>query len=281
MIRTCAHISDIHLRLRHRHKEYKHVFRNLYRELRIRKPDIIVVAGDVFHSKNHLSPEAIDMAGDFFNRLAKIAPVYVIIGNHDTIVAQKGRKDSVSAVLKLVDNKEVFLFEKSGLQEVDNIVFGVFDFNDEKNFPLHPTRKDDKIYIALFHGPVNKSEINLNYFLESRYSVDMFDGYDIVMLGDIHRQQDLQGYEPSRKGRKTKPIVSYSGSLCQQNFGESHDKGYLMWDIPNKSYEFIKVDNDYGYRTITINDVENLEKIKFDFPAKPYIRVLLDYECYD
>jgi DNA repair exonuclease SbcCD ATPase subunit/DNA repair exonuclease SbcCD nuclease subunit len=283
MIKTIAHLSDFHVRLRHRHKEYRHVFRNLIKDLRNRKPDIIVVAGDIFHSKNHLSPEAIKMAGDIFDRLSKIAPVYVIIGNHDTIVAQKGRMDAVSAVLGLTDNDNVTLFDKSGMYDVDNIVFGVFDFNDEKNFPQHPTRKDDKTYIALFHGPVNKSEINPNFFLESRFTVDMFDGYDIGMLGDIHSRQDLQQYEDSRQGRRTKPIVSYSGSLCQQNFGESHDKGYLLWDIQKRTYEFIKVENDYGYRTISIDtaDIDKLTEINYELPPKPYIRVLLNHDCYD
>lgn len=295
MIKTCAHVADLHIRLRHRHKEYRHVFRNLIKDLRNRKPDIIVVAGDIFHSKNHLSPEAIKMAGDFFERISKIAPVYVIIGNHDTIVAQKGRMDSVSAVLGLTDNDNVTLLIGSQLYEmpeysnnpnalgIGNVVFGVFDFNDEKNFPTHPVRKNDKTYIALFHGPVNRSEVNPNFFLESRYTVDMFDGYDIGMLGDIHARQDLQQYEPSRKGRRTKPIVSYSGSLCQQNFGESHDKGYLFWDIENKTYEFVKVENDYGYRTISIDtaDVEKLAETVYDLPPKPYIRVLLNHDCYD
>ena len=283
MIRYCAHISDLHIRLRHRHKEYRHVFRNLIKDLRNRKPDIIVIAGDIFHSKNHLSPEAIKMAGDFFERVSKIAPVYVIIGNHDTIVAQKGRIDSVSAILSLTDNKNITLYDKSGLEEVDNVVFGTFDFNDEKNFPTHPLRNKDKTYIALFHGPVNRSEINPSFFLESRYNVDMFDGYDIAMLGDIHSQQDLQQYESGRQGRRTKPIVSYSGSICQQNFGESNDKGYLFWDIKNKSYEFIKVENEYGYRTISIDndDIDKLPEINYDFPPKPYIRVLLNNDCYD
>ena len=283
MISSCAHISDLHLRLRHRHKEYRHVFRNLIKDLRIRKPDIIVVAGDIFHSKNHLSPEAIIMAGDFFERISKIAPVYVIIGNHDTIVAQKGRMDAVSAILSLTDNENITLFDKSGLVEVDNVAFGTFDFNDEKNFPTHPTRKIDKTYIALFHGPVNKSEVNPNFFLESRYNVDMFDGYDIAMLGDIHARQDLQQYEESRQGRRTKPIVSYSGSLCQQNFGESHDKGYLLWDIQKRTYEFVKIENDYGYRTISIDNagVEKLTETTYDLPTKPYIRVLLHHDCYD
>ena len=115
MIKSIAHISDLHIRLRHRHKEYRHVFRNLIKDLRNRKPDLIVVAGDIFHSKNHLSPEAIKMAGDFFERVSKIAPVYVIIGNHDTIVAQKGRMDAVSAVLGLSDNENIILYDKSGL----------------------------------------------------------------------------------------------------------------------------------------------------------------------
>tara|TARA_R110000824_G_scaffold80978_5_gene203444 strand:- start:236 stop:3421 length:3186 start_codon:yes stop_codon:yes gene_type:complete len=281
MIKKVLHLADIHARLSQRHEEYRHVFKNFYKQAREQNPDIIVIAGDIFHQKIHLSPEVIKLIGEFFNKCAKIAPIHVIIGNHDTIIAQKGRIDSVSAVLGLARIDNVYLYTKSDLYEVDNIVFGVFDVNDEKNFPINPVREEGKTYVALFHGPINNSINEAKFRLESRYKLDMFDGYDIAMLGDIHTRQTMQ--KRSVLNGVVVPQVEYSGSFIQQKFSEENEKGYLIWDIEKYESTFHVIKSKYGYRTVSLSktSIENIDMIKFDFPEKPYLRVLLDHDCYD
>ena len=277
MVKKILHLSDIHIRLQQRHKEYRHVFRNFYKHVVKQKPDLIVISGDIFHQKVHLSPEAIKVAGEFFTKLSTLAPVHIIIGNHDTIVSQKGRIDSVTAVLNLANLDNIYLYTKSGLYEVDNIVFGVFDINDEKKWPYNPNKEDGKSYVALFHGPINNSVNEVKFSMESKYKLDMFDGYDVAMLGDIHTRQVLQ------ERSEGKPQVEYSGSFIQQNFAEDKSKGYLMWDMETLTSEYFEVESDYGYRTISLSktDIDNIDILHFDLPKYPYIRVLLDHDAYD
>lgn len=277
MVKKILHLSDIHIRLQQRHKEYRHVFRNFYKHVVKQKPDLIVISGDIFHQKVHLSPEAIKVAGEFFTKLSTLAPVHMIIGNHDTIVSQKGRIDSVTAVLNLANLDNIYLYTKSGLYEVENIVFGVFDINDEKKWPYNPDKEDDKSYVALFHGPINNSVNEVKFSMESKYKLDMFDGYDVAMLGDIHTRQVLQ------ERSEGKPQVEYSGSFIQQNFAEDKSKGYLMWDMETLTSEYFEVESDYGYRTISLSktDIDNIDVISFEMPKYPYIRVLLDHDSYD
>lgn len=277
MVKKILHLSDIHIRLQQRHKEYRHVFRNFYKHVVKQKPDLIVISGDIFHQKVHLSPEAIKVAGEFFTKLSTLAPVHMIIGNHDTIVSQKGRIDSVTAVLNLANLDNIYLYTKSGLYEVDNIVFGVFDINDEKKWPYNPDKEDGKSYVALFHGPINNSVNEVKFSMESKYKLDMFDGYDVAMLGDIHTRQVLQ------ERSEGKPQIEYSGSFIQQNFAEDKSKGYLMWDMETLTSEYFEVESDYGYRTISLSktDIDNIDILHFDLPKYPYIRVLLDHDAYD
>lgn len=46
------------------------------------------------------------------------------------------------------------------------------------------------------------------------------------------------------------PKVAYSGSTIQQNYGESKEKGFLLWDIDNKLVNFVNVKNNYPFVTI-------------------------------
>lgn len=53
--------------------------------------------------------------------------------------------------------------------------------------------------------------------------------------------------------------AAFSGSLIQQNFGESLDKGYLMWDLDSKEYERVLIPNNQGYTQIKISGGESIE----------------------
>jgi DNA repair exonuclease SbcCD nuclease subunit len=98
------------------------------------------------------------------------------------------------------------------------------------------------------------------------FKPEIFDGYDLALLGDIHKRQEII----SEKGCK----IVYAGSLVQQNFGESLDKhGFLAWDLDTMTYEEIDIQNDYGYYTMNIDGgvVPNVT----DMPKKPRLRVRL------
>lgn len=48
-------------------------------------PDLVVVLGDVLHSHERIHTTAMNYAYEFIHRLAKLCPVYVLVGNHDYI----------------------------------------------------------------------------------------------------------------------------------------------------------------------------------------------------
>ena len=51
MVKTIAHLADIHIRKLHRFVEYRKVFKQLYKQLKVVKPDLIYIGGDVVHGK--------------------------------------------------------------------------------------------------------------------------------------------------------------------------------------------------------------------------------------
>ena len=70
-INNIVHIADVHIRNYKRHREYRQVFRKLYKKLRSTpKETLIYVGGDIVHTKTDISPELVQMVSDFFNTLA-------------------------------------------------------------------------------------------------------------------------------------------------------------------------------------------------------------------
>jgi DNA repair exonuclease SbcCD ATPase subunit len=55
--------------------------------------------------------------------------------------------------------------------------------------------------------------------------------------------------------KRVKPAIVYPGSLIQQNFGEVYDgHGWCLWDVPTRTFEFVSLENDYGYITLEVID---------------------------
>jgi DNA repair exonuclease SbcCD nuclease subunit len=195
-LRRIIHLADIHIRLFKRHDEYKKCFERLYNELK--KSDlsetIILVAGDVVHAKTDLSPEMVEMASDFLNSLANLAPTILITGNHDLNLANANRLDSLTPIVKSLNNPNLFYLKYSGIYECADVDFYVYSIiGDRANWPV--PQSNDRTKIALFHGPVHNAQTDVGYTITNRHvTIETFDGFDMVLLGDIHRAQTLQNH---------------------------------------------------------------------------------------
>ena len=239
-----AHFADVHWRGLSRHDEYKRAFMGAFKKLKEQDVDAIFIAGDIVHSKTQgISPELIDSLCWWFRGLSDIAPTYVTLGNHDGLILNKDREDAISPIIRALNLPNLHLIkmtEKVAFDENTDIVnFSCFD---EESWPdMEPT--PGKINIAIFHGAVRGSKTDIEWEMDGEVEASMFDGYDFVFLGDIHKYQYL---EPS--GR-----IAYCGSTIQQNFGETPGKGYLLWDIESKdkfSSKHIQVPHDRPFVTI-------------------------------
>ena len=268
-LKTIFHIADIHIRNVQRHIEYRQVFEKMFEEIRKRGTDnsIIYLAGDIAHAKLELSPELIREIGWLFTECSKHCRTILIAGNHDCNMNNSDRLDVLTPIVDALNLPNFHYLRDTQVHTIDDVDFGVFSIFDNKdNWPKVNTLSANK-KIALFHGPVDNSTTDIGYVVSSRhFTTDMFDGYDLALLGDIHKRQIMI----SESGCK----VVYAGSLLQQNFGETVDKhGFLVWDLDSLEYEEVDIINEYGYYTL---DVDNgVVPIVTDMPKKPRLRVRL------
>lgn len=269
-IKYVYHIADIHIRLYKRHDEYLQVFENLYNELSKQKDlseSVIVILGDILHSKNDLAPELIQIVINFFSRLSDLLPVFVIAGNHDANLANKNRLDSLSPITDMIVNTKYLFkyFKNSGVYIYKNLSFvvnSVFDDVFIKASEIDSKMCEKRIKICLWHGTVDQCKLFNNTTLSNEsIKISSFEGFDITMLGDIHKHQFLNEFGN----------IAYSGSLIQQNFGESvSEHGLIRWNVKSKKGKFINIKNDYGYYTLQINEPGKIEIINCN-NTKSYI----------
>jgi len=257
------HISDIQIRNLKRHKEYEQVFEGLYKEVR-KNPNnaISYIGGDIAHSKTEMSPELVDQLSRLFKNLADICPLVIIAGNHDCNLNNLNRMDVLTPIVENLNHPNLHYLKKTGIYtcaDTDLIVWDVWD--KEKDYIKAKDVPGDRKKVVLFHGTVDRSETDLGFKLPSKVKMSMFKGYDLGLLGDIHKRQFLNKEE----------TIAYCGSLVQQNHGEDIGKGYLLWDMETLKSKYIEIPNEYGYYTINI-DNGKLPELP-NFPKKPRVRI--------
>ena len=264
-VKCIAHIADVHIRNLRRHKEYKQVFRKLYKDLKENLPDnsLIYLAGDIAHAKTEMSPELIEMTSELFTKLSKIAPTILIAGNHDCNLNNKNRLDALSPIVDSLQLDNFHYLKDNGLYEIADCVFNVMSvFNDPEDYILSKNINTDKTKIALYHGSVESATTDVGFKLPGEVTTDIFTGYDMVLLGDIHKQQYLN---------KAKTIA-YAGSLVCQNWGEhATNHGYIKWDAPKRKPEYRIIENDYAYVTLEIENGKIVNEIPM--PKYPRLRI--------
>jgi len=209
-----------------------------------------------------MSPELIDQLSRLFKNLADICPTIIIAGNHDCNLNNLNRMDCLTPIVDNLNHPNLHYLKRTGIYtcaDTDFIVWDVWD--KEKDYIKAKDVPGDKTKVVLFHGTVDKCETDLGFNLPSDVKITKFKGYDLGLLGDIHKRQHLNKEE----------TISYCGSLVQQNHGEDIGKGYLLWDVPARKSKYIEIPNDYGYYTINI-DNNTLPDLS-DLPNKPRLRV--------
>ncbi len=267
-IKKIIHCSDIHIKNFLRHEEYaiqltkfiekcKEITRDLEKE-EVR----ILISGDIIHQKNQISPELITFVATFLRQLQDIGKVIVIAGNHDLIVNNQSRKDAISSIFETAQFENTFLLDmelnyQSGYIIDDNITWALYSIYDDFNKPNIEEAKNEypnNTIIGLYHGMIIGSKFFNGSVADCGLDSKHFDGCDMVMAGDIHKHQEITFHDVS---------IVYPSSLIQQNYGETITQhGFVLWDIENKTKEFIELTSDYGMYKIEINSIEDIDNDK-------------------
>jgi DNA repair exonuclease SbcCD nuclease subunit len=249
-----AHIADIHVKNRRR-REYAVVFDRLVADIREANTEapinVIAIAGDTFDTMTTATANNwADVAG-LLSRLADVAPVVIIPGNHDLNVNAPGAPDLISPMIvaaggaKELQAPRLTYWRHSGVFEHAGAVW-VVGAPDE---PLPAVadagelvgaaraRGDKPPLIGIFHETVDGarfpngqdavSERFAKRHLAEVAAAATGDTPCAILLGDIHARQEVPF-----AGSGDRAAAWYPGSLVAQTFGEGHvGHGWLLWEL--------------------------------------------------
>lgn len=265
MIKKVIHVSDIHIRNILRHDEYSTQLKKFIDKVKSilepfeKEETRIIIAGDLVHQKNTISPDLMPFVANFIRELETITKVIVIAGNHDLIVNNTEKKDTITSLFETASfNNTIFLDKllkyKSDFYVDDNIIWALYSIYDDYRKPLFINIKSlypDKKIVGLFHGMIQGSRLQNNTTSENGISTEIFSDCHCVMAGDVHKRQVLT-YDNIN--------IVYPGSLIQQNFGESvNNHGFAVWNMEDLTFQFENIENEYSMYNMHINNIEDID----------------------
>ena len=247
MIKCIIQFADIHIRNFKRHDEYAEQLNNFIEKCKnitdkYENPQEevrILICGDIVHQKTDISNELFIFVSSFLRQLSEIAPVLIYAGNHDLLVNNNHKIDTLTALFETAQFTNITYIDsvlgyQSGCVKDNNIKWALFSIHDNYSKPVIE-KEDNETIIALYHGVVVGAQLNNGFMMENGLDGDVFGNCDIAMLGDIHKYQEFH---------RGDCLCVYSGSLIQQTFGETVTQhGFVVWDIEKNTHEFIELEN--------------------------------------
>lgn len=247
-----AHIVDLHIGKRVHDfsmlEDQRYILEEMLRIFDEEKVDGVLIAGDVY-DKTVPSAEAVQVFDDFITKLAKMEmPIYMISGNHDSA-------ERLAFGAQLFENDGVYI---SPVYEGEVKKVEVEDVYGTVNIWLLPFLKPATVRHALQREDINTYEEGVVAALQGceidteqrnilvahqfvtgadrsdseetsvggldNVSAEVFEDFDYVALGHIHRAQKM--------GRET---LRYSGTPLKYSFSEAdHKKSVTILELLEK-----------------------------------------------
>lgn len=240
------------------------------------KPDLILVPGDLV-TRGKITPLQSMVLRTFFTKCANIAPIHLILGNHD--IGSSISPDFVHGIMGIYgknkqleppNNMEIYI--KPSLKHLGDIDIGYLPypskhilFNELKSISYeviseklrtilsnfsHQRQTHPKIpLIVLFHGMVVGGSGDKDKILmpENEFVLNSSDfKADYVIAGHLHKHQVVGN-------------VVYSGSIAPLTFAQTGFQPYcLLWEIKgsNINFEKIAIPIQHNLYSITIEETE-------------------------
>lgn len=284
-----------------RNPEIRSALEDIYNHAFSERPDCILIAGDVFN--HYVAPSESDAKEiiSFMIELSKIAPIVMVLGNHDWrglstynlfssrlgIYILSSLSSPEEGPLENIDGLRVFCFPYFPLRNLlrsytsgelqDRARALLIEYKNS----MRRFSKTDRWNILLGHLAVEGVSYQNEYTFSSEFFVPKdflgSDLFDYVALGHIHSQRDVPG---------TSAPSYYCGSLVRVGFGEEFNEVGALWielvEGERPRVKPIRV-RSKKLKTISLKaeDMGELKGILESYDEDGYIRVVMELSSRD
>lgn len=240
------------------HQEYFEKFLIPLVEKEMTTDDIIIHCGDLFDNRSVVPINILNYAQNLLEKLSKISPLHILIGNHDLYTKSSNDVNTVK-LYKYIPNITVY-------EQPTKINFGgksilMLPWVEKKQDQINFLKKFKSADYLFCHSDLNGARMHLTSVAHKnsdKIDVEEFSGYKNVYSGHIHILQVNKNF-------------TFVGNNFEMDRNDiNNQKGIFIIDLDNNQEKFIPNEISPKYRKIYLRnqeDIENLESVS----TKDYI----------
>lgn len=245
------------------HQEYFSEFIIPLLKKRIQPGDIIVHLGDLFDNRNVIPINLLNYGMDVVEELSKIAPIHIIIGNHDLWSKSASEINSVRP-FRYIPN--VTIHDKVSVVEFNEKKLLMMPYVEKRLEQIKLIEENKGCDYLFCHSDLNGCKMHLTSVAHKnndKIDIENFNGFLGVYSGHIHLVQRNKNF-------------TFVGSIFQMDRNDYGDqKGIFVIDVEENVEEFIpnKVSPVFKkVRVVNEEDVNLLESLK---DTKDYVDIAI------
>jgi len=225
----------------------------------VREGDIVVHLGDLFDNRNIIPINLLNYGMDIVEEISKIAPLHIIIGNHDLYSKSASEINSIRP-FKYIPN--VKIYDSPKVLKFNNLDILMMPYIEKRLDQIKVIEENKNCDYLFCHSDLNGCKMHLSsagHRNNDKIDIENFKSFKKVRSGHIHLVQSNNAF-------------TFVGSIFQMDRNDTGDqKGIFVIDTEDDSEEFFpnKVSPVFRkFRVITEEDIDKLDEIK---DTKDYI----------
>ena len=271
-----CHLADYQIEARNsgegnRYDEFKNGLTDVLESIRLQRPDLIIITGDLYQFADTTSAER-KLQTWFLRELSNISPIVITNGNHDLkqknnqLIIEHNNKtqpDDIDSVLDAMECENITYLKRTGFYNVYGQQFAVWGHYEKFNkvetdqLPYSPwdlpnaseyieMAKSGEL-IELYHDPLENCK-SFNGSPDSNFTdygrnIKQFKAR-LTLMGDIHAPDIIKSLDGS--------ISTYSSSSIMRNYGEGNYYSNLNLEVDGNSQHGYNVVEYGGYDSVVV-----------------------------
>lgn len=245
------------------HQEYFSDFLIPLLRDRVNPGDIIIHLGDLFDNRNIIPINLLNYGMDIVEEISKIAPLHIIVGNHD---CWSKSSDEINTVRPFKWIPNVFIYDKTSRLEFNGSKLCLMPYIDKREQQIKLILENRDCDYLFCHSDLNGARMHLTSVAHKnpdKIDVEEFTPFKGVYSGHIHIVDRHKNFT----------FVGSNFQMDRNDYGDQ--KGIFILDTKTGEDTFIenKISPVFKkVRVINEDDVEMLDELK---NSKDYIDIAI------
>lgn len=235
------------------HQEYFSDFLIPLLKRKVKQGDIIVHLGDLFDNRNIIPINLLNYGMDIVEEISKIAPLHIIIGNHDLWSKSASEINSVRP-FRYIPN--VKIYSSTEILEYNGLKILMMPFFEKRLDQIKVIDENKNCDYLFCHSDLNGCKMHLTSVAHKnadKIDISDFKSFSKVKSGHIHLVQSNDHF-------------TFVGSIFQMDRNDIGDqKGIFVIDTNDGTEQFFpnKVSPVFKkFRVVNEEDIDKLDELK-------------------